>query len=52
MKEKGNELFNGSSFFLELSIVAFPPQAPQKATRNHLPHDRTLRATTSPPASK
>jgi hypothetical protein len=35
MKEKGNELLNGSFFVLELSIVAFPPQAPQKATCNN-----------------
>jgi hypothetical protein len=28
IKEKRNELFNGSLFVLELSIVAIPPQAP------------------------
>jgi len=52
MKEKGNEFLNSSFFILELSIIAFPPQAPQKATRDHLPHDRTPRATTRPPASE
>jgi hypothetical protein len=50
MKEKGNKLLNGYFFVLELFIVAFPPQVPQKATRNHLSHDRTPRATTRPPA--
>jgi hypothetical protein len=52
MKEKGNEFFNGSFFVLELFIIVFPLQAPQKATRDHLPHDRTPRATTRPPASE
>jgi hypothetical protein len=28
MKEKRNELLNGSLFVLKLSIVVFPPQAP------------------------
>jgi len=48
-ERKGNELLSGSFFVLELSIIVFPPQAAQKATRNHLPHDRTSRATTHPP---
>jgi hypothetical protein len=52
MKEKINEFLNGSFFVLELSIIAFPPQVPQKATKNHLPHDRNPRATTRPPASE
>jgi hypothetical protein len=52
MKEKGNEFLNGSFFVFEVSIIAFPPQAAQKATRNHLPHDRTPRATARPPASE
>jgi hypothetical protein len=46
-KEKRNELLNGSFFILELSIIALPPQA-----RDHLQHNRTPRATTSPPTSK
>jgi hypothetical protein len=52
MKEKENKFLNGSFFVLELSIIAFPPQVPQKATRDHLPHDNTSRATTHPPASE
>jgi hypothetical protein len=32
MKEKGNEFLSGSFFVLKLPIIAFPPQAPQKAT--------------------
>jgi hypothetical protein len=51
-KKEGNEFLNSSFFVLELSLIAFPPQAPQKATRDHLPHDRTPRATTRPPASE
>jgi len=52
MKEKGNEFLNSSFFVLELSIIAFPPQAPQKVTRDHLLHDRTPRVTTRPPVSE
>jgi hypothetical protein len=52
MKKKGNELLYGSFFVLKLSIVAFPPQAPHKAIRNHFPHDRTPRASTRPPAGE
>jgi len=46
------EFLNSSFFVLELSIIAVPPQAPQKATRDHLPHDRTPKATTRPLASE
>jgi hypothetical protein len=52
MKEKRNELINGCFFVLELSIVALPPQAPLEATKDHIPHNRTPRATTRPPTSK
>jgi hypothetical protein len=51
-KEKSNELLNGPFFVLELSIVTFPPQAPQKETKNHLPHNRTPRTTTRSPTSE
>jgi hypothetical protein len=52
MKEKGNEILNGSFFVLKLPLIVFPPQAPQKATRDHLPHGSTPMTTTRPPASE
>jgi hypothetical protein len=52
MKEKGNEILNGSFFVLKLPLIVFPPQAPQKATRDHLPHGCTPMTTTRPPASE
>jgi len=48
IKEKRNELLNGSFFILELSIVAFPPQVPKEVARNHPPHNRTSRTITRP----
>jgi hypothetical protein len=30
MKKEGNEFLSSSFFVLELSLIAFPPQAPQK----------------------
>jgi hypothetical protein len=41
-----------SCLVIEISIISFPPQAPQKARRNHLPHNNTPRAATRPPANE
>jgi hypothetical protein len=52
VKEKGQKLIKRPLTVLKIPIIYFPLKASQETTRHHLPHDKTLNATTSPLASK